>query len=253
MIKRFYRNLPFKRGLDIVRLSLKSLTIKPPENIEPHSKEGVEALEYYFQLKEMIDGQIKVYSNQYYDGKHPKHYLWIEHNRYIYDNIREGDKVLDIGCGASQYTQWLAEKAQSVVGVDILPERVEKSRKMNTKANVSYEVMDVTKDLPADTFDIAVCSHVIEHLDDPVAVLRAIAEKIPRIIVKVPLEDTFWMKSVKKDIGMYYFDDTDHRREYTMNLLKEQLEDAGWEITDLTRGYDARAVAKSSLLKNKER
>jgi len=197
-------------------------------------------------VRRFVDYQIADAAVRYYGGKHPKHHMWLGHNDYLLDNVRPGERVLDIGCGASYYTQQLADKASYVLGVDINPERVASSQAQNTKPNVEYKVMDVTRDLPAGTFDVAICSHVLEHLDDPVSFLQALAERVPRLIVKVPLEDTFWMKPVMKDIGINHFDDEDHRREYTLSLLREHLEAGGWHIDELLRGYDARALARSN-------
>lgn len=204
-----------------------------------------------FQLRKRIDREINRYCDRYYDSRHPKHFLWREHNRYIFDAVRPGERVLDIGCGASQYPQWLAEKAASVTCVDIRPDRVELARSRNTQPNVSYALMDVTRDLPSGQFDVAVCSHVLEHLDDPAFFLRKLGEKVPRVIIKVPLDDSDWMKLVKKDLDLFWMDDTDHRREYSESLLREQLEAGGWQADEVIRGYDLRAQAHSLLINKK--
>lgn len=216
-----------------------------PEDIAPGSEAGRRALEFWFAVQKMADVGINQTSRRYYDEHHPKHYLWLGHNQYIFDHVAEGDRVLDIGCGGSHYQQWIADKASEVLGVDIRQERVDLARRNNTRDNVHFELMDVTKDLPAGRFDVAVCSHVIEHLDDPVTFLRALSARVPRLIVKVPLEDSHWMKLVKRDIGMFWLDDPDHRREYTRELLIEQLEAGGWDVEEIVRGYDLRATATS--------
>lgn len=213
--------------------------------LKPHSEQGRILLQELFMLQSVIDSLINQACMAYYNGKHPKHYLWLGHNQYLYDRVNLHDRVLDIGCGGSYYQQWIAEKASEVVGIDILPDRIELSRRNNICPNVHYFLMDATKELPEGNFDVAICSHVLEHLDKPILLLKNLAQQIPRLLVKVPLVDSGWMKLVKKDIGIFYFDDADHRREYTEALLSEQLETSGWEITEIIRGYDLRAMANS--------
>jgi SAM-dependent methyltransferase len=205
-------------------------------------------LVFLFNIRKMVDQEINRYCATYYENKHPKHFLWREHSRYLYESVHQGERVLDIGCGASEYPQWISEKAQSVTCVDIRSIRVELARKNNRKENVFYERMDVTNELPAGRFDVAICSHVLEHLDDPVLFLQKLSEKVPRIIVKVPLDDSDWMKLVKKDLGMFWMDDTDHRREYSESMLREHLEKGGWHTLEMIRGYDLRATAISQQL-----
>jgi SAM-dependent methyltransferase len=214
--------------------------------VSPHSEEGRQYLKFWFEVRQMVDNRINQLCNAYYNGKHPKHYCWVGHNQYLYDNVKTGDRVLDIGCGSSYYQQWIAEKADVVVGVDVLKDRIEQSRRNNQKQNVHFECMDITSDFPSGQFDVVICSHVLEHIENPVLMLSALAKKVPRLLVKVPLEDSHWMKLVKRDIGMSWLDDADHRREYTIELLQEQLKKSGWKIKEMIRGYDLRATAVST-------
>ncbi len=241
-------SLPASSDQELGHLLQQIETLLPPSQIEPGSAEGRRAFEVWFNVMSLADRRINQYCMSYYDGRHPKHVMWRAHNAFIVENVLPGDRVLDIGCGASYYTQELAEIAESVTGIDVNPERVAASQAMNQKPNVTYRVMDATRDIPEDAFDVAVCSHVIEHLDDPVAFLARVAERVPRLIVKVPLVDSDWRKLVKKDVGLFWMDDRDHRREYTEALLSDQLADAGWEVDTLIRGFDLRATARSKGL-----
>lgn len=237
----------FKIRRNLAYLLLMVLSVGS-NRFKPRSRKGRKSIEFWLSVSKFARDRASHRCNQYYDNRHPQHYMWLGHNQYLYDNVNEGDRVLDVGCASSYYPQWLAEKAESVVGVDILPERIALSRENNSKENVSFELMDVTQEMPKGQFDVVVCSHVIEHLDDPVAVLDNLAHHVPRILVKVPLIDTDWVKMVKRDIGMFWMDTTDHRREYTAELLRQQLEDSGWEVEEIIRGYDLRAKAKSTYL-----
>lgn len=231
----------------LLRLFLQSWRVPGVSEVAVGSDSGREALAFWFDVQTAADSKINQICQNFYDARHPKHYLWTEHTRFLFDGVRDGDRVLDIGCGASFYPQWIAKKAECVVCVDINPGRVELAVRNNRSDNVRYEVLDVTKDLPPGRFDVAICSHVLEHLDDPEAMLQALARSVPRLLVKVPLEDSHWTKLVKRDIGVFWMDDADHRREYTEPLLRAQLEASGFRVNELVRGYDLRAAAVSEV------
>ncbi|NUB24906.1 hypothetical protein [Azospirillum brasilense] len=148
------------------------------DRFAPGSPEGREAIAYWFEVIQYADRMLNLACNDYYDLRHPKHYLWTGHAAFLVENIRPGERVLDIGCGASYYQQWMAQTAAEVVAVDMAV-------------------------------------------------------------------DSTWYKLVRKDIGLFWMDDPDHRREYTLDLLREHLEAGGWTVASLVRGFDLRAIATS--------
>lgn len=219
--------------------------------VEQGSEAARASLESWFRIYDTADRMINRHCHAYYKHCHPKHYMWANHNAYILDRVRPGDRVLDVGCSNSAYAQDMAAIARQVTCIDIKPEAVEACRAQNTQPNVRYEVCDVTTELPDGEFDVAVCSHVLEHLDDPVAVLRTLAASVPRLVVKVPLDDSTWQKVVKRDIGMFWMATDDHRREYTKEMLTEQLVEGGWRVQDMVRGSDLRAESTSIALEKR--
>lgn len=60
------------------------------------------------------------------------------------------------------------------------------------------------------------------------------------------------LNSAKRDISVFWLDDVDHRREYTQELLNEQLNRSGWQIKEMVHGNDLRAPAVSTHFCNKE-
>jgi SAM-dependent methyltransferase len=187
-----------------------------------------------------VDRAVNQIANHYYQGKHPKHYLWTSHNDFIIDNVEPGERVIDIGCGASQYTLKLAEKGAKILGVDINPERIETIKRNNVHPNLDYAVINLEEKLPEERFDTAVCSHILEHMDKPVEFLIRLRSIASKVIIKVPRVDSGWKKLMKKDLGIFWLDDADHKREYT-----EELKGAGWNIVKFEKGLDLRAVAES--------
>ena len=198
-------------------------------------------------LAQRLDGAVQRHLNvaagKAYAGRHPKHWLWVSHKRWILDRVRPGERVLDIGCGSSAYLLWMAEMGCRVTGCDLDPERIALARRTMSHENLGFEVRDVTRDPPGESFDVVICSHVIEHLDEPVPLLRALGRCAPRLIGAVPPEDSRWQKVMYRDLGLRWKDDEDHRREYTPALLREQLVAGGWRVDELHDGIDIKCAA----------
>jgi ubiquinone/menaquinone biosynthesis C-methylase UbiE len=88
--------------------------------------------------------------------------------------LKQGDKVLEIGCGTGTLT--LAAKAQvgssgEVVGIDIAPEMVAVARHKATRkgVGVSFQVGSIASiPFPHNHFDVVICSFMIFHMPEDV-------------------------------------------------------------------------------------
>jgi SAM-dependent methyltransferase len=88
---------------------------------------------------------------------------------------REGDRVVDVGCGFGDSTAQLAEitgPSGSALGVDIAPRFIELARAEATLPNVRYEVMDVQATAFDETFDYAFARFGTMFFANPVAAMR---------------------------------------------------------------------------------
>lgn len=204
----------------------------------------VRELAFYQRLDSHLQRHLNVLAELAYDGRHPKHWLWKSHKQFFLDRLHAGERVLDVGCGASAYLLWLAEQGCLVTGCDINPTRVAQAKALMSHANLTFEVRDVTSSIPsaACRFDATICSHVIEHLDDPVSLLAALRSHADRLLVAVPPSDNRWQKVMFRDLGLPWKDDEDHRREYSPALLTEQVHAAGWRVIEMHAGVDIKAV-----------
>jgi ubiquinone/menaquinone biosynthesis C-methylase UbiE len=94
--------------------------------------------------------------------------------------LRDGQRVVEIGCGSGNISCWVAQQvgpSGSVVGIDISPEQIEEARRQAESLNVrniEFQVADAyAPRLPEGTFDIVYCRLVLMHLTRPDAGLVA--------------------------------------------------------------------------------
>ena len=103
-----------------------------------------------------------------------------------------GATVLDAGCGAGYGAAYLAERgARAVAGVDASRKAIEFSRQHFSRPNLRYELMDVERlqDFEPGTWDVVLCSNVLEHVPDVGCFLRGVWTLLnPRgvLVVAVP-------------------------------------------------------------------
>lgn len=83
--------------------------------------------------------------------------------------LRPGQRVLDAGCGEGVLTCLVAQQGVDVVGVDISTPNLEAARRLATEWGVQAQFLQADAEnipFPDNSFDVALSSHVLEHLPD---------------------------------------------------------------------------------------
>lgn len=85
---------------------------------------------------------------------------------YTSEVIKEGDRVLDIGCGDGFFTmRFYAPKAKKVDAIDIEPSAIEMAKDTNQNSKIQYILKDAVKeDFPSPEYDVIVFDGAIGHL-----------------------------------------------------------------------------------------
>ena len=89
--------------------------------------------------------------------------------------------ILDVGCGGGLITEPLARLGARMTGLDPAAENIEAARRHadGQRLDIAYRVGRI-EDLAAEglTFDAVVCLEVVEHVPDPAAFVRTLAELV---------------------------------------------------------------------------
>jgi ubiquinone/menaquinone biosynthesis C-methylase UbiE len=91
------------------------------------------------------------------------------------------ENCLEIGCGTGKNTAWLLTKAASVLAVDLSEEMLAKAKEKIQSEKVQFVQANILEDwsfAPANHFDIATFSLVLEHIEN----LSIIFQKLNKVV-----------------------------------------------------------------------
>jgi 2-polyprenyl-3-methyl-5-hydroxy-6-metoxy-1,4-benzoquinol methylase len=162
--------------------------------------------------------------------------------RYIMralDPFLPAGRALEMGCYTGDVTELIAERYDDVTVIEASDELVAAaSRRLGGRARFVHGRFE-TVDL-ADRFDAVFLIHTLEHLDDPVAVLRRVNGWLTdrgRLFVVVPNANAA-SRQIAVQMGLIAFNDAvtedervhGHRTTYRMDTLERDALDAGLRI-----------------------
>jgi len=92
------------------------------------------------------------------------------------ERLREGARVLDVGCGAGFLSNYLARQGFEVTGLDVSKDSLAVAARHDDTGSVVYEVGDALA-LPYanDSFDAVCAMDFLEHVEDAASVVRECA------------------------------------------------------------------------------
>ena len=143
------------------------------------------------------------------------------------DNV---STILELGCGHGEVLEVIYDPNIKLVGIDINPSSIVLTKeRFKSRNNVTILEGDIRKlPYPDESFDVVVCSEVLEHIPNPIEVLTEIKRVLKRhgtFISTVPFEyflillrmlilpiRLFQRRSIFVDAHLHYFTKNSYRR-----------------------------------------
>jgi len=135
-------------------------------------------------------------------------------------------RVVDIGCGEGSVIAALQGSlgAAGFSGFEVAPTAIEVARRREYESPVEFCLFDGRK-IPCEdgAYDVAILSHVLEHVADPRSLLHEAARVASRVVIEVPLE-------LHLRTRRFRWDDTGHINVFNRRSIQHLVEGCGLNI-----------------------
>jgi SAM-dependent methyltransferase len=154
---------------------------------------------------------------------------WVIRRRFLLQEVRRGDRALDLGCGAGQFTALLAEAGAQPIGVDVAEAALTRARNQHPELDLRLVSIDGPLPFEDNWFDVVWSSEVIEHVADTARWLSEIRRVLVpggRLLLTTPahgrLRVALWgVERFSEPLG-------DHLHLYTRSSLRTLLAEFGF-------------------------
>jgi SAM-dependent methyltransferase len=154
------------------------------------------------------------------------------------------DQILEIGSGEGAILARMSELSfgTSLFGLEVSQSAIDATRKRQIPRLVECRVFEGYTIPYADhRFDLAILSHVVEHLEHPRQLLYEAARVAKLVFVEVPLEDTV---RLTRD---YVFDPVGHINFYSPKSIRRLIQTCGLDVISQQVSNSSRTVYQYRL------
>lgn len=158
--------------------------------------------------------------------------------RVISEEIPEGSRVLDLGCGNGDLLQWLCENKR-VIGTGIEQNKEKAAQCISRGLSVLQgDIFEEVDDYPDCSFDYVILSQTLQQVFEPAALLYSLARIGRKVIVSFPnfshysirLQLLFKGAAPKSDQLPYSWYDSPNIRVITIKDFRKFAQDVGYRI-----------------------
>ena len=152
----------------------------------------------------------------------------IRRYEFIKKIIPKKSRVLEIGSGHGFFLEIMKINGFDIIGYDISKEKRKYSKKVT---DVPVYDININEKIPADNkFDIVVLFHTLEHITEPITLLKNIKKLLKpkgKILIEVPNSDDFHLK-LNKFYKEFYWERA-HIHYFSSKILKNVIHKSGFK------------------------
>ncbi|MBL7921288.1 MAG: class I SAM-dependent methyltransferase [Bacteroidia bacterium] len=175
---------------------------------------------------------------------------------WVFDNMKGCKNVLEMGYGEGNFTNELVKRNFNPTIIDGSDVLLDKAKSLyGDKVNVAHALFE--EYIPETKFDCVLATHVLEHVDEPVALLKHMKNWITpngKIIIIVPNKESIH-RQLSVIMGLQPALDTlggrdklvGHQRVYSLQTLENDVIKAGLKVSD-TCGFFLKVLPNSMML-----
>jgi 2-polyprenyl-3-methyl-5-hydroxy-6-metoxy-1,4-benzoquinol methylase len=175
---------------------------------------------------------------------------------WVFDNMKDCKNVLEMGYGEGNFTNELVKRNYIPTIIDGSDVLLDKAKSLyGDKVNVAHALFE--EYIPDTKFDCVLATHVLEHVDEPVALLKHMKNWITptgKIIIIVPNKESIH-RQLSVIMGLQPALDTlggrdklvGHQRVYSLKTLEDDVVKAGLKVSE-TCGFFLKTLPNSMML-----
>ncbi len=167
----------------------------------------------------------------------------------IFSEFKKKDRVLDVGCGAGNLLEAMHHHGYEAWGMDSSPSALALAIQKTAPGQVRLGSFDKANFLP-EFFDGIVSTHVLEHVEDPIAFLTEIKRLLKKrgvVVLRLPNFASLEARLAKRD--WLHFDDPFHVAHYSPRAIRKLLLKVGFtDIRVRPTLYEYKQVLLYSLI-----